>query len=94
LLLCPEVGGGENGNDFEVDEILPASDPGVQRFRIWRFHDLEAARAVGIHPARVVGDALGQHAAAELESRADGPRIAILESFNDHEEHGLDFTPT
>lgn len=93
MVFRPEVGGGGDWNDFEVHEVVPRADPGAQQFRIRRFHELETASARRVNPACVVGDAVGQHAAALLETFADGFRIAMLEAFNDHEEHGAEFTP-
>ena len=85
--FSPEVSGGEDGNDFKVDEIFPADNPGVQRFHIRRFHHLETPSAGQINPARVMADALGQHSATLLESFTNGRCVAVPEVFNDHVEH-------
>ncbi len=45
-------------------------------------------RPAGLHPARVIDDAVGQHAALALEALADGLGVAIFEAFDHHEEHG------
>jgi hypothetical protein len=58
-----------------------------------RFHNLETASARRIDPARVVGDALGQHSATKLESFANEPSIAVFETFHDHKKHDPKCTP-
>jgi hypothetical protein len=58
-----------------------------------RFHELETASARSTDLARVVSHTVGQHSPTPLESLADVRRIAILETFNDHEEHERECTP-
>lgn len=67
--------------------------PALQQFRGFCFHDLETARAVRLHPARVVADPPGKHSAILLEALANKRGASRLESFKDHEEHVPEFTP-
>ena len=92
LRLSPELSRGLDRNDFKVDEVIPVADPSLEQFRIRCFHDLEAPDTRRIHPARVVGDAFGQHSATQLEPFADGTGIAMFEAFDDHEEHEAECT--
>jgi hypothetical protein len=92
-VASPEISRGEDGNDFKVDQVCPAADPSVQQFRMRRFHELETVSARGIDPTGVVGDALGQHSATQLESFANGPSVALFEAFHDHKKHDAKCTP-
>lgn len=93
LLFSPEISGGQDGNDFKVDQVFPAANPSVQQLRVRRFHELETASARRVDPARVVSDAFGQHSATQLESFANKPGIAVFEAFQDHKEHAAKCTP-
>jgi hypothetical protein len=85
LLLRPEVAGGHDRNDFKVDQIVPAIDPGPQQFLVRRFHDLETASTCRIHPTRVVDNIVRQHSSITLEALANELRVAMFEALNDHE---------
>src|SRR5712692_3681015 len=57
------------------------------------FQDLETASPRRIHPARVVGDAFGQHSAPLPEPLPNKLAIPIFEMFDDHEQHNRECTP-
>src|SRR5208283_1371584 len=50
-VLGPKLGGGHNGNDFKVHQVVPLTDPGSQQFWARRFHDLKTPAARRIDPA-------------------------------------------
>ena len=86
--LRPKFRGSSNRNDFEINQVGPAANPRLQQFRAGCLHDLKAAGSTGFHPACVVGDAVGKHAAILLKPCSDRRLTARLESFDDHKEHG------
>jgi Carboxypeptidase regulatory-like domain len=87
LGVGPEIRRSQNGNDFKIDQVIPAANPCIQQFPMLSFHHLKTAPALRIHPARVIRNAFWQHAATLLEPFADRPRIAVLESLDHHEQH-------
>jgi hypothetical protein len=80
LLSRPEVPGSQHRNDFKVDQIVPAVDPGSQQFLVRRIHDLETASTCRIHPTRVVDNVVRQHSSVTLEALANELRVAMLEA--------------
>jgi hypothetical protein len=92
LLSRPEVPGSQHRNDFKVDQIVPAVDPGSQQFLVRRIHDLETASTCRIHPTRVVDNVVRQHSSVTLEALANELRVAMLEALNDHEQHEQECT--
>jgi len=92
-LLRPEIRGGEHGDDFEINEVIPVTHPTSQQVRMRSVHDLETASPAGFHPTGVVGDALREHPAALLEAFANQGGATRLEVFDNHEEHAPQFTP-
>ncbi len=81
-----------NWHDFEVDQVTPTFDPGVEGRTIRCSHNLETDGAGGIHPACVIGDRLGQHPALAPETLANRLGIAILEAFDDYKKHAESVT--
>ena len=86
--MGPELGRCQDGNDFEIYQVLPTVNPRIERLAIGRLHDLVAAGTGPLHPTCLVGDAFGKHATASVETRADGLRIALFEPLDDHKKHG------
>jgi len=90
--LFPEFSGRLDGDNLKIHQVIPMTDPGSQQSRIGGFHNLETALPVGLHPARVVANALGEHPSALPETFSDQRRASRLESFDDHEQHAPEFT--
>jgi hypothetical protein len=88
----PEFSGSLDGDNVKIHQVIPMTDPALQQFRMGRFHNLETARPAGVHPARIVGNALGEHPADLSEAFSDQRRTSRLESFDDHEEYAPQFT--
>jgi hypothetical protein len=88
----PEVAGSEDRNDLKIDQVIPAIDPRSQQFLVRRFHDLKTARPGRVHPTRVVHDVVRHHAPISPEAFADQLSVAVLEAFDDHEQHGQEST--
>ena len=89
---CPVFRRPENGDDFEVNQVLPSMDPFVQRIQTGRLHDLETAGASRVHPTRLIDDACGQHPSAAPKPFAYRLRVAAFEAFNDHKKRALQCT--
>ena len=83
----PVFCGPENGDDFEVNQVVPATDPFVQRIKTGRLHDLETAGACRVHPTGLIHDTPRQHAAVPPEPFPNGLGVAAFEAFDDHEKH-------
>jgi len=88
----PEFSGCLDGDNLKIHQVIPMADPALQQFRIGGFHNLETACPAALHPACVVGDALGEHPTELPEAFSDQRRASRPESFDDHEEHAPQFT--
>jgi hypothetical protein len=85
--LGPEIGRRQHRDNFKRNKIIPTAPPSSQRFWIGRFHQLEATKTGGVHPACVINHTVRQHPAVAPEPLADGLRFAILEALNQHPPH-------
>src|SRR5262249_56189630 len=56
------LGGGDDRDDLDLREVLPARDPALEQRRLRRFHELVAAREVRGDPAAHVAQPFGRHA--------------------------------
>jgi hypothetical protein len=82
----------QDRHDLEINQVGPATDPCFEHTRVSCFHNLETSNAGRVNPACVEGDSLRQHAAFTNEPFSNGLRIAILEMFDNHEEHGREYS--
>src|SRR5262249_52914086 len=82
---------GDDGEHLEVDQIASRGNPLFEEGAILALHQLVAGRHVGRHPARDVGQALGETAPLVPEAPVHGHRITILEALDDHVEHRSPF---
>ena len=92
LRPSPELRRGQNRSDFEIDQVIPMRSPGLQQLQALCLHELETARPAGLHPTGDVLDSGRQHPAVRAKALAHLRQTAGLEVFNDHEEHGEQFT--
>jgi len=90
---CPEIGGRFDGDELEINQVVPMARPASQQFRIRCIHDLKTASPIRIHPARVIDDALREHPGATLEALTDQRDATRLEVFDDHEDHAPESIP-
>ena len=88
----PEFSGRLDGDNLKIHQVIPMADPALQQFGMGGFHQLETACPAALHPACVVGDALGEHPTELPEAFSDQRRASRPESFDDHEEHAPQFT--
>src|SRR5450755_447690 len=85
--LRPVILRGQDRNDFKVNQIVPTACPDVEPFCAGCLHDLEATCILRVDPTCVVDDIVGHHSAIADEALANRQGVAILEMFDDHEEH-------
>src|SRR5499427_8266057 len=82
------LGGGDDRNDLDLREVLPARDPALEQRRLRRFHELVAAREVRGDPAAHVAQPFGRHASLLAEAPVHRHGIAAAELLDHHVELG------
>jgi hypothetical protein len=85
--VSPKIRRSQDGDNLKVGQIVPAADPGRERFLVRSFHNLKALGSRRLQPTVDVRNILGKHPAKLAEAFSNGPWIAILKPLNNHEEH-------
>jgi hypothetical protein len=76
---------GNDGMDFEIDNVAPVLDPLIDQFAISCLHYLEAALEFLVDPARNILQAVWSHPAILTKSSIDRHRVTVSKVLNDHE---------
>ena len=90
--LGPILLRGQHRYDCELNQVRPATRPHLESINIVRFHDLETPGVRCVHPTCVVDNTFRQHPAMAKKPCLDGLRVPLLELFDDHEDHGQEYS--
>src|SRR5688572_23646947 len=79
---------GQDGDDLELHEVVPARDPLAEERRVFALHQLKAPAEALLDPALDVAQPCGRHPPALAEAAVDLlRRLAAPEALDDHEQH-------
>src|SRR5262245_12834801 len=82
------IGGSDDGNDLEVDEILPPFDPLLKQCWIITIHDLVATHEIRCDPAAHVTESFRREPALIAKAAVNGNRVAF-EILQNQIEHAI-----
>jgi hypothetical protein len=77
----------DDGNYLELNQVAPVLSLLRQQSRVVALNDLKATREVRLDPASKILQPFRQHATALAHTPVDGDGVAVLKTFDDHEEH-------
>jgi len=81
--------GWHDGDNFKVNEILPARDPFLEKARVVAFHQLEAADQICLHPAVNIPQAIREHSASLPAAAVHCLSVSVPEPLDNHEKHAI-----